>query len=157
MHKQAGLVTIHATQAQHEQIKNFLHELLYSTQLQVLIEAKIVEVTLNDEYKTGINWNRLHSDFKLQAPLGEITRPGAFDPALTPTKNVFTIGSGSQTLTALASVLNTFGTVRTLSSPRVTVLNNQTAVLKVATNEVFFKVDYYREIPTDENPGVERV
>lgn len=156
VHKQAGLVTVYGTQTQHELIKQFLQDVLYSTQLQVLIEAKIVEVNLNDEYQTGINWNHLNSDFKLQAPLGEITHPGPFDPNVIPTRNVFTIGTGGKTLTALASILSQFGTVRTLSSPRVTVLNNQTAVLKVATNEVFFKVNYYREIPTDENPGVER-
>src|SRR5260221_1485388 len=140
IHKQAGIVTVFGTQIQHDQIKQYLQDILYSTQLQVLIEAKIVEVTLKDEYQTGINWSHLKGDFRLEAPLGDITRPRNFhdhlhhhlDHHITPVKNVFTIGSAG-TLTALASVLDQFGTVRTLASPRVTVLNNQAAVLKVAT------------------------
>lgn len=156
LHKQAGLVTVFGTQHHHDLIEQFIKDVLYSTQLQVLIEAKIIEVNLADEFKTGINWNRLKSDFVVQGPLGDLAVPGAFNRATAPVKNVFTIGSGGSTLTALASVLSRFGTVRTLSSPRVTVLNNQTAVLKVATNQVFFKVNYYREIPIDGNPGVER-
>lgn len=156
VHKQAGIVTISGTQAQHEQVKQFIKDLLYSSQLQVVIEAKIVEVNLNDEFQSGVNWNSLKDNFVLQSPLGDLSRPGAFNATVAPARDVFTIGSNNQSLTALASVLSKFGTVRTLSSPRVTVLNNQTSVLKVATNRVFFKVNYYRDIPTDDNPGFER-
>ncbi len=126
-----------------------------------MIEAKIVEVNLNDEFQSGINWASMSGDFFLQGHLGQLARPLVFDPKLNrhghhPLREVFTIGTRGEDLTALASVLSKFGTVRTLSSPRVTVLNNQTSVLKVATNRVFFKVNYFREIPTDDNPGFER-
>ena len=59
IHKQAGIVSIHATQAQQHQVEQFIHMLRLSMSSQVLIEAKIVEVTLNDKFKTGINWNLL--------------------------------------------------------------------------------------------------
>lgn len=156
-HRQAGIVTVNGTQAQHEQVQQFIKELLYSSQLQVVIEAKIVEVNLNDDFESGINWNTLKDNFVLHAPLGELSRPRKFDHhGAGHLQDVFTIGYKSKTLTALASVLSKFGTVRTLSSPRVTVLNNQTSVLKVATNRVFFKVDYFRDIPVDGVPGYER-
>jgi MSHA type pilus biogenesis protein MshL len=155
-HRQAGIVTVTGTQDQHKQVRQFIKDLLYSSQLQVVIEAKIVEVNLNDEYESGINWHSLKDQFVLNAPLGNLARPGPFEVAARPLRDVFTIGRRGDSLTALASFLSKFGTVRTLSSPRVTVLNNQTSVLKVATNRVFFKVNYYRDIPTDDNPGYER-
>jgi MSHA type pilus biogenesis protein MshL len=171
VHQQAGIVTITGKQSQHKQVQQYIKDLLYSSQLQVVIEAKIVEVNLNDEFKSGINWQSLKGDFVVQAALGEIAPVGrldkagalvkqagaaAFDKAARPLRDVFTIGGRGETLTALASVLSKFGTVRTLSSPRVTVLNNQTSVLKVATNRVFFKLNYYRDIPTDDHPASER-
>lgn len=156
VHRQAGIVNVVGTQAQHEQVKRFIHDLLYSSQLQVVIEAKIVEVNLKDEFESGVNWNVIKNGFATQAPLGALAVPGVFNPAIAPASDVFTIGRTGQSLTALASVLSRFGTVRTLSSPRVTVLNNHTSVLKVATNRVFFKLNYYRDIPTDDNPGFER-
>lgn len=161
IHKQAGILTITGTRDQHLQVQQYIKEILYSAQLQVVIEAKIVEVNLNDEFKSGINWASMSGDFFLQGQLGDIARPLSSDrrggrQQHHPLRDVFTIGSHGEDLTALASVLSKFGTVRTLSSPRVTVLNNQTSVLKVATNRVFFKINYYRDIPYDDNPGFER-
>ncbi len=156
VHRQAGIVTVTGTQRQHEQVQQFIKDLLYSSQLQVVIEAKIVEVNLNDEFKSGINWQSLSGDFVLRSRLGEIAAPAVFDRTIAPLRDVFTIGGSGESLTALASVLAKFGTVRTLSSPRVTVLNNHSSVLKVATNRVFFKLNYYREIGSDDNPGYER-
>lgn len=155
-HKQAGLVSIKATYHQHKKIEDYLNKVQESVGRQVLIEAKIVEVNLFDEFKSGINWHRIKNDFKLNAPLGSLAIPGAFNDELSPEKNAFSIGSGGKTLTSIASVLNTFGTVRTLSSPRITVMNNQTGLMKVATNFVFFKINYFREIRDDEKNDVER-
>ncbi|MBP6986200.1 MAG: hypothetical protein KBB83_06400 [Alphaproteobacteria bacterium] len=156
IHRQAGLVNVMGTQRQQEEVESYIKDLLYSSQLQVIIEAKIVEVNLGDEFQSGINWNALKGDFLLQAPLGPLAVPGVFNANTAPAKDVFTIGAQGQSLSSLASVLSKFGTVRTLSSPRVTVLNNHTSVLKVATNRVFFKLNYYRDIPMDGNPGYER-
>lgn len=160
IHKQTGILTITGTQSQQDKVQQYIKELLYSAQLQVVIEAKIVEVNLNDEFQSGINWASMNGDFFLQGHLGRFAKPLVFDRNHKDhhhhLRDVFTIGTRGEDLTALASVLSKFGTVRTLSSPRVTVLNNQTSVLKVATNRVFFKVNYFRDIPTDDNPGFER-
>lgn len=145
LHKQGGIASVFATQSQHEKIKAYLDLLKKAIATQVLIEAKIVEVTLKDEFKSGINWNSFKGDFVIQSPLGRITTPGRHHQETTPERDVFTIGGTGRHLTGLISFMEKFGTVRTLSSPRLTVMNNQSAILKVATNRVFFRIDYNRD------------
>lgn len=149
LHKQAGIISIYGTQAQHRQVEQFLKLLRLSTSSQVLIEAKIVEVILKDEFKTGINWNLIKGDFTLQNPLGDIVAPGPFNKKATPLRDVFTIGGSSKQLTEVISIINKFGTVRTLSSPRLTAMNNQPGVMKVATNHVYFRINYNRDYGYD--------
>ncbi|MBA4750422.1 MAG: hypothetical protein H2057_07395 [Alphaproteobacteria bacterium] len=155
LHAQAGLLSVLGTQAQQEKIAQYLDTLQKAASTQVLIEAKIVEVNLKNEFKSGINWQSLKGDFALQAPLGSITTPGPFNPEATPPRNIFTIGGHGNHLTGLLSFMQHFGTVRTLSNPRLTVINNQAAVLKVATNRVFFRINYDRDY-SFENSSRER-
>ncbi len=145
IHKQAGIISIHANQNKHQQLQRYLDVLQQSIERQVLIEAKIVEVNLKDEFKSGINWNVLKGDFVLQMPFGDLAVPGHLNEALAPAKNVFTLGGNSKKITGLLSLLNHFGTVRTLSNPRLTVMNNNPAILKVARNKVYFKLNYTRD------------
>lgn len=156
IHRQAGILTVKASQKTHDQVKTYLDLLTENTTAQVLIEAKIVEVTLKDEFKSGINWHSIRTDFNLNAPLGDIVVPGMFNPALAPVRDVISLGATGRNLTTIASLLSRFGTVRTLSNPRITVSNNQPAVLKVATNQVFFQVQYNRELGNDNRPETER-
>lgn len=156
LHKQAGILSLKATSQVHEKMERYLELLADNIAAQVLIEAKIVEVSLSDEYQSGINWHSVKSGFNLNAPLGAVVTPGAFDSTVSPTRDVFSIGAAGRSLTAIASLLSRFGTVRTLSNPRITVLNNQPAVLKVATNQVFFQVDYNRQVGNDNHPETER-
>jgi MSHA type pilus biogenesis protein MshL len=142
IHKQGGILAIFATQQQHNFIKAYLDLLRQSVEQQVLIEAKIVEVHLKDEFKSGINWDVMRDHFLFQAALGSVATVGRFDKRMIPERNVFTIGGESKDITGLLSLLSRFGTVRTLSNPRLTVINNQSAVLKVATNKVYFKLNY---------------
>jgi general secretion pathway protein D len=143
VNRQAGLITVVGTQSQQEQVRAYLEQVREATATQVLIEAKIVEVNLNDQFRGGIDWTALSNsgDFLLNVP-------GASDVVaapLTDTVATFAMGGtatfGAVELGALVKFIKTFGTVRTLSSPRPTVMNNQTAVLKVAENEVYFVVD----------------
>ncbi|MFN9001596.1 MAG: hypothetical protein ACK5VW_06020, partial [Holosporales bacterium] len=145
LHRQAGLVSVLATEAQHQQVEEYINLLRKSVASQVLIEAKIIEVILKDEFKSGINWQALKGDFVAQGTLGKIGAAGAFDATITPQRDVFTLGGSGKELTGLLNLLSKFGTVRTLSSPRLTVINNQSAMLKVATNRVFFRIDYNRD------------
>ena len=145
IHKQAGIISIKTTQKQHNQIGRYLDLLQESVGRQVLIEAKIVEVNLKDQFKTGINWNMLRGSFVAQAPLGDVATQGGLDETALPPRNVITLGGNAEKITGLLSLLNQFGTVRALSNPRLTVMNNNPAVLKVARNKVYFKLNQTRD------------
>ncbi|TAN51477.1 MAG: type II and III secretion system family protein [Rhodospirillales bacterium] len=164
INKQAGIISVFANSRQHKLIRDYLEQVRASISTQVLIEAKVVEVTLSDAFKTGINWRTLSNrNLNLAAPLGisGTTAAGAttstlptigppFSAFTTATTGVMTLGYLSNNIDALVAMIKEFGTVRTLSSPRLTVLNNQTAVLKVAENEVYFNTT----IQTTVNNGV---
>jgi MSHA biogenesis protein MshL len=80
----------------------------------------------------------------LAAPLGLRVAPGPFNSPLDATAGVVTAAVDTGDLDVIAHFIQRFGTVRTLSSPRLTVLQNQTAVLKVAENQVFFRLNFER-------------
>jgi general secretion pathway protein D len=96
-----------------------------------LIDARIIEVELDDSFQSGIDWNGV---FKSAA--GAAANFGT-EAALN-TNGFFTAGVTGTNFGGLINLVQTFGTTRVLSAPRVTVLNNQTAVMKVATNQVYF-------------------
>jgi len=152
INKQAGLINVHATERTHEEVRNYLRVVERSTSAQVLIEAKIMEVELNDEYVTGIDWSDLglFSGNVTSGFFNSGTLLGSFLPNDIPvvaagteiTGNTnFAIGYAGNNIKVLVEALEAFGTVRALSSPRMTVLNNQSAVLNVATNRVFFELE----------------
>jgi len=129
MNVESGVITVRATQRQHDRIQEFIDRVLNSAKRQVLIEATIVEVTLNDGYQQGINWTQLASGGTVKF-ISDVVTTGAN----------LTFTRADQNPTALVTLLNTFGTAKVLSSPRLSVLNNQTALLKVVENYVYFNV-----------------
>lgn len=128
MNAETGIITVRATQRQHDRIQEFVDRVVNSARRQVLIEATIVEVTLSDGYQQGIDWTK-------------VTGGGAFqflgNTLTSSTKNLSYTGGDP---TAAITMLNKFGTTKVLSSPRLSVMNNQTALLKVVENIVFFNV-----------------
>ena len=137
--RQAGLVTVFGTQRQQETVRAYLQRIQHKASAQVLIEARIVEVELNDEFKTGINWRTLFSGAASAAErFGTVGAGAPFTTATTAANGVFTASVQGKDFAGILNLVRTFGTTRVLSSPRLTVLNNQTAVLKVARNEVYF-------------------
>ena len=132
INRQAGLISLFANEKAHKKVTEYLHEVRRSVTSQVLIEAKILEVALDDQFDTGVNWNAL------DLPGGEFNID--FDGSTTVSPN-FTIGYTGNDVTALIDALERFGNVRALASPRLTVLNNQSAVMNVANNRVFFDVE----------------
>lgn len=139
--KETGVLIVRATSRQHEKVQEFIDKVMTTAKRQVLIEATIVEVRLNDGYKQGINWSALR--------LGDtgfaVSQTGTSGlPSANPL-NIFTIGYTNPTsklgnLAAQVSLLESFGNVRVLSSPKLSVMNNQTATLKVADNKVYFTI-----------------
>jgi len=144
MHRQAGLISLHANRKQHQQVELYLKKLRQIACCQVLIEAKIIEVTLKDEYRSGINWHTVgtNSDFRVRANFGDMTRKGIFLDPTTAQTDMISFGADGTKFSAIANTLQEFGLVRTLSSPRLTVMNNQAAILKVAQNKVYFRLNY---------------
>lgn len=156
LNKQAGLISVLASERGHKDVEKYLAEIRRSITSQVLVEAKIFEVTLNDEYITGIDWAVLTENAKGAMRFLDAT-PGAVISALAQpggsvaaTSN-FQIGYGGSDVGVFIDAISGFGTVRALASPRLTVMNNQSAVLNVATNRVFFEIDLNRE--TDDDTG----
>ena len=134
---ESGVLSIRATSRQHEKVQEFLDQVMVSAKRQVLIEATIAEVQLNNQYQRGIDWTRLRS----VAGFGFTQASGA-TPAGVNT-NAFTLGFATGPGLGIAGtlkLLESFGDVRVLSSPKLSVLNNQTAVLKVVDNLVYFTV-----------------
>ncbi|PZP54292.1 MAG: type II and III secretion system family protein [Micavibrio aeruginosavorus] len=140
INKQAGLISVYATQKAHNQIATYLDLMRKAVTSQVLIEAKVLEVELSDEFSYGIDWSVFNKSDSLGASLA-ITR-GALSPGEPAT---FVIQNGSNGIENLVSAIQRFGTVHALASPRLTVLNNQAAVLNVAENRVYFEIDATRE------------
>ena len=138
---EAGILTIRATGRQHEKIQEFLDRVLVNARRQVLIEATIVEVQLNNQFQQGINWSLLR-----RGPSGiSITQAPVGGLASTPTQGLFVGNLAAPSfnlgnLSGVIQLLESFGNVRVLSSPKISVLNNQTALLKVVDERVYFNI-----------------
>ena len=137
---EAGVVTVRATARQHEKVQEYLASVMAATRRQVLIEATIAEVTLNDTYSQGIDWSRLRTDNSGFTITG--TSAGASSvTTMTPFTLTYANKSSPLNLGITIKALQTFGNVKILSSPKLSVLNNQTAILRVVENYVYFKVE----------------
>ena len=133
----SGTVLVMATAAQHKLIRQYLDSVMSAADRQVLIEATIVEVTLKDQFRAGIDWSRVVAlgtgtgfDFKSATNLaGSLT---GFQ--------TLTYQNAKSNFSSAIKLLESFGDTRVLSSPKLLVLNNQTSMLKVVDNLVYFSV-----------------
>jgi MSHA biogenesis protein MshL len=143
---ETGTISVRATSRQHEKVGEFIALVSGSAKRQVLIEATIVEVELNDGYQSGVDWSALGLE-----GLGYSIRQAFTQNSPTVTgasflNNAFSIGYSNPNAAAGGSIsstvklLSSFGTTKVLSSPRTMALNNQTAVMKVVENKVFFTI-----------------
>jgi MSHA biogenesis protein MshL len=134
-----GIITVRATSKQHEKIQEFIDKVMTNAQRQVLIEATIVEVKLSDQYQQGIDWSRAllgTKGFALSqtGSAGIAANTGALAVSyINPT-------SKFGNLAASVQLLEKFGNVKVLSSPKLSVMNNQTAMLRVVDNLVYFSM-----------------
>lgn len=130
----SGVVSVFATDRQQKIVQKFLDDFRKRATTQVLIEAKVLQVELNDEYAAGINWQQfaLTGLLKVTPTFPQPGFPTASTGGITA---IFKKGSDLQ---AAVQAVSRFGTVRALSSPRITVMNNQTAVVNVSQNIVYF-------------------
>jgi general secretion pathway protein D len=134
---ETGVLSIRATARQHEKVQEFLDQVMASAKRQVLIEATVAEVQLNNQYQRGIDWSRLINT----AGFGFSQSSGATPAGINTNAFIINFATGpGLNLSGTLKLLESFGDVRVLSSPKLSVLNNQTAVLKVVDNLVYFTV-----------------
>ncbi len=134
---QAGLVTVRALPVEIKAVKDFITDTQTHLRRQVIIEAKIMEVTLNDDYQQGVKWDQV---------LGSI---GNTDLSFSTTGSIAgnlisnaiggtsSLAVSNKDFTGVIDLLSTQGNVQVLSSPRITATNNQKAVIKVGSDEYY--------------------
>ncbi|MBF0446257.1 MAG: pilus (MSHA type) biogenesis protein MshL, partial [Magnetococcales bacterium] len=137
LNSESGQISIYASSAQHERIQELLDATLGSAHRQVMIESTVVEVELSDRFQEGVDWDMMFN------AASDIGLKGIFSNA----GELFTLGRDPNPSSAVTSttairaaikILETFGNTKVLSSPKITALNNQPAMLKVVQNKVFF-------------------
>lgn len=140
--KLANIMTIFATQKNHVKVAEYLESVKKHASAQVLIEAKVVEVTLSDQYKTGIDWSWVRNGREITQTAGGPVIGGAADTTdpltvIIPSQSSIFGGNISANITALEE----FGTVKAISSPRINTMNNQKATLNFTQKLVYFTND----------------
>ncbi|MCB1915579.1 MAG: secretin N-terminal domain-containing protein [Rhodocyclaceae bacterium] len=135
-HPESGVMVVRATSRQHERVQEFLDAVIRSARRQVLIEATIAEVQLSRNFRQGIDWSKLDL-----AGTGIRIVQNASGVLRAPDSSLFEITYSGSSFSGSIKLLETFGNVRVLSSPKLSVLNNQTAVLKVVDNIVYFTIE----------------
>ncbi len=159
---QSGIVVVHATPNELRDVADFLRAMELSLDRQVILEAKIINVSLSDGFQSGINWAGISNGGQSSLVIGHSGQVAGIsgNPSSGFTANASGIGlqSGNSTLSSqgltaggglfgiafanknfssLLEFLQTQGRIQVLSSPRIATLNNQKAVLKVGTDEFF--------------------
>jgi MSHA biogenesis protein MshL len=157
----SGVVLVKALPHELRSVQEYLKATQLIVERQVMLEAKIIEVELNDSYQTGINWSKFGGasnrfSFGIMAPgtalsstaalLGTVAggsvvnaQPGAGGGTATSNagQGFFGLAFQSNDFAALLSFLEGQGDVQVLSSPRIATTNNQKAVLKVGNDDYF--------------------
>jgi general secretion pathway protein D len=144
---ETGTISVRGTSRQQEKVGQFIELVSGAAKRQVLIEATIVEVELSDGYQSGVDWSSiglqgLGYSFRQQLTQTNVTANGTTNLA----NNFFSVGYSNPkaavggSIRSTITLLSSFGNAKVLSSPRTTTLNNQTAVMKVVENAVYFTI-----------------
>jgi general secretion pathway protein D len=144
---ETGIISVRATSRQHAFVREFIDKVMNNAHRQVLIEATIVEVTLSDQYQQGIDWSIMRSmgmSLTQTSPVTALAAMGTFSyltPGTFNAQGVNTTTGSKFNLSASIKLLETFGKLHVLSSPKLSVLNNQTSMLKVVDESVYFTIE----------------
>jgi MSHA biogenesis protein MshL len=151
--RHSGLVIVRAMPGELRDVEAYLGDAQSSLQRQVVLEAKVIEVDLSDSFQSGIDWAAISSSRDLIVgnssvvggvggtaavnAAGDVIVGSGLDVTNSAFANLFAVGSASSTFGSLITLLSTQGNVHVLSSPRVSTVNNQKAVIKVGSDEFF--------------------
>lgn len=142
LNRQAGLISVFANENQQEEVHEYLEKLKTAVTAQVLIEAKVLQVSLTDEFSAGIDWSAVDGLLSGELSLDfQTTAAGARNSITLPETTSFQLGYAGNDINAVIDAISRFGNVKALASPRLTVLNNHSAVMNVAQNTVYFEIE----------------
>ncbi len=136
----AGIVHVTDYSDNMERIENFLNDVEKAVRKQVMIQAHVVEISLNDGYKFGIDWELLTGSGT--GSKGELFSFSQ-NLVITPATGLFQIDLSNKKIDALLDAMKEQGQVNVLSSPKVSTMNNQKAVIKLTTKEVSWVTNSY--------------
>jgi MSHA biogenesis protein MshL len=134
MNRQSGVIVVRAKPMQLREIENFLNTTQNQISRQVVLEAKIMEVVLDSGHQDGVNWKMLAQN-GLREAAGLVTGFGVPNPAKF--SSMFALSADAGSFSAMLELLETQGKTNVLSSPRISTLNNQKAIIKVGRDEYF--------------------
>lgn len=158
INRQSGVIVARAMPNELRDISDYLSRTENTVTRQVILEAKVIEVELSDAYQAGINWAAVLTDGNKTYTLGQLSPPGGFDADLLAPANdpvivapgnpingfinntlggAFTLAADFTDFNAYIELLGLQGRTRVLSSPRVSTLHNQKAIIKAGTDEFF--------------------
>lgn len=153
VNRQGGMISINANDKIHERVGNYLKQVSDYYSSQVLIEAKVLEVQLSDQFRSGVDWSQIN----LLSGLGfddiSITTPSASSTDFPAPVASIDFSRDNGNLATAVELVQIFGTTRTISSPRIMSLNNQQSVFTFARNEIYFTVSIEEE--TEEVEGAD--
>jgi MSHA biogenesis protein MshL len=169
INRQSGVIIVHAMPNELRDVSDYLAQTTHTVTRQVVLEAKVLEVDLDEGYQAGINWAAVLQRGASTYTLGQAAPPGGFQvnpftPPSAPTTvqpsysgtstavapgnpitgfltnplgGAFTIAADFKNFSTLIELLSSQGHTRVLSSPRVSTLHNQQAIIKAGTDEFF--------------------
>ncbi|MBU0689377.1 MAG: type II and III secretion system protein [Gammaproteobacteria bacterium] len=143
---EAGIITVRATGKQHEKIHELITRVMQNARRQVLIEVTVAEVALSNSYQQGINWSKLLAAGSSKGfSVGQAPGTGVLPTTTGLSSGTFVLNYANPSskfgaIAASVSLLESFGDVKVLSSPKLSVMNNQTAVLRIVNNLIYFLV-----------------
>ena len=149
INRQGGQISVRANEKNHERVANYLKQIHDYYSSQVLIEAKVVEVELNDQFRSGVQWDNLNILGGIGIDGISTVLPGASSNDFPAPVATIDFSRDNGDLSAVIDLVQIFGATRTISSPRIMALNNQQSVFTFARNEVYFVIDIQEEATTD--------
>ncbi len=138
VNRQAGIVLAQANSSELRSIENYLQISELAMQQQVIIEARILEVNLSDGFQSGINWGQVVENLGGNAnDIATLAFSGNNLNGVTDVGGVFNLSVNADNFSGMIQLLSSQGDIQVLSSPRISTVNNQKAVIKVGTDDFF--------------------
>ena len=158
IHPESGLVVVNAEPGIQGRVERYLQEMKHRNGRQVLLEARIVEVTLGNDSQIGVDWNAVLTPGGASGGSGTDISSGfksgnTINPNISASDGIFSLVAQNARVTATLSALAREGRLQVLSSPRISTMNNQKAILRVVREEAYF-LQSSQATPTGSGTGV---